>query len=310
MKKRKLSEILLEQGIDPEKVLVFRHTPKEPLLHKEFPRLAMERPDLFNAYQQSQSRNVEKQLENATYLASFIGRGAGRAAFVGLYKCGNREPLTVTELWEIPENRELRRYGYGGFTGKDGRSSILWFNLKLDRLRTERMGNFVIKWPGREINRSKWANKHTFLIMEGTHPPTGNRVSMEMPPAEATPESCDLAEPPKRLKTTTYRILRDTKKAREVKKSYNFECQICGHTIQLPNGDRYAEAHHIKPLGGKHEGRDVPGNILFVCPNHHAVLDLGVSPIDISVLRSSKGHSVDPRFVEYHNKVIFGSKSD
>ncbi len=122
-----------------------------------------------------------------------------------------------------------------------------------------------------------------------------------------TREAADL-EPPERIQSTTYRILRDTAKSRRVKKCHHFRCQICGKTIEFPDGSRYAEGHHIQPLGGEHKGPDVEGNILCLCPNHHAELDLGVLPIRLSSLRSVKGHTVEQKYVDYHNRVICNSR--
>ena len=118
----------------------------------------------------------------------------------------------------------------------------------------------------------------------------------------------DLVVPlPCRIETTVYRILRDTAMALKVKHLHNHKCQICGHTIELPGGGRYAEAHHIKPLGEKHNGPDVIGNILCLCPNHHVELDYGVLPITVSELRCYKGHEIDPKYVDYHNQFVYKS---
>jgi hypothetical protein len=120
----------------------------------------------------------------------------------------------------------------------------------------------------------------------------------------------DLEGPlPSRIETTIYRILRDTAMALKVKHLHNYKCQICGHTILLPGGGSYAEAHHIMPLGKKHNGPDVIGNILCVCPNHHAELDYGVSKITISALTCSKGHVVDSQYINYHNLFIYKFKN-
>lgn len=120
-----------------------------------------------------------------------------------------------------------------------------------------------------------------------------------------TPQANDIADgPPDRVATTTYRILRDTELARRVKDIHRFECQICSHTIQLPDGSRYAEAHHIQPLGRPHDGPDTIGNILCLCPNHHAELDYGVAAISLSTLSHFDGHAIDSRYVEYHNRQI------
>ena len=122
-----------------------------------------------------------------------------------------------------------------------------------------------------------------------------------------TQEATDLASPPDRVQARVYRILRDTELALRVKYLYGFECQICGHTIELPNGKRYAESHHIQPLGQPHNGPDVIGNILCVCPNHHAELDYGVSEISLSTLSRSDEHPVDQKYVDYHNRKIHNS---
>jgi hypothetical protein len=121
-----------------------------------------------------------------------------------------------------------------------------------------------------------------------------------------TPKAKDLSEPGEttRSLTTTYRILRDTGLARKIKTLYKFECQICGHTIHLRNGQGYAEAHHIKPLGAPHNGPDAPENILCLCPNHHVQLDYGIISIKKSELRIVDGHSVGDEYIEYHNSEI------
>jgi predicted restriction endonuclease len=120
-----------------------------------------------------------------------------------------------------------------------------------------------------------------------------------------TPEASDIA-PPERAATTVYRTLRDTALARRVKQIHNWECQICGHFIVLPDGSRYAEVHHIQPLGQPHDGKDVESNVMCVCPNHHAELDYGVRRIDVSGLRIREGHVIGPAYVDYHNGEIFG----
>ncbi len=120
------------------------------------------------------------------------------------------------------------------------------------------------------------------------------------------PEAIDLAPPPERIEVSVNRIIRDTALALEVKDLHNFECQICGHTIVLPDGRRYAEAHHIRPLGSEHCGPDVIGNILCVCPNHHAELDLCVIPLSMTELRQVEGHQVEVRYVEFHNDLRRG----
>jgi len=113
---------------------------------------------------------------------------------------------------------------------------------------------------------------------------------------------------PDRVAATTLRIIRDTKWTRRVKMLHDHKCQVCGHTINLSDGSGYAEGHHIQPLGAPHNGPDVMGNILCACPNHHAELDYGAIPILLAALRNCPGHTVEQKYVDYHNHKIYGAK--
>lgn len=70
-----LNDLLQQEDIGPQEVLVFRHRPVEPKLNKYLPSIADERPDLFNAYQATQSPKVEKAMTGAKYVASFTHDG-------------------------------------------------------------------------------------------------------------------------------------------------------------------------------------------------------------------------------------------
>jgi hypothetical protein len=125
-----LNELLLGKAIDPRAVIVFRHRPNEPELNKVFPLIAADRPDLFNAYQQTHGEKVEKAMMSARHVASFIRHGSGKALFIGLYEIGKSRSLTRTQYWRVPAYAELKKLGMRGFvTGP--RSSCLWFDLKL-----------------------------------------------------------------------------------------------------------------------------------------------------------------------------------
>lgn len=101
-------------------------------------------------------------------------------------------------------------------------------------------------------------------------------TSLKQPPK--TPAASD-GKKPERVETTTYRILRETLLARRMKEPHKYACQICGETIELVDDRRYAEAHHIQPLGSPHNGPDELGNIIYVCLNHHAMLDYFSIPL-------------------------------
>ena len=98
------NDLLLGDGIDPKDVMVFRHRPREPKLRKVLPWLVDENHALFNAYQQTQGKIVEKALLRAKFVASFIGHEAGKAVFVGLYKVNGHRPLSFRQFWK---NRPL-----------------------------------------------------------------------------------------------------------------------------------------------------------------------------------------------------------
>ena|ERR1035438_4983014 len=154
-----LNDLLLKAGIDPKQVLVFRHRPKEPALNKVLPWLAAEKSELFNAYQQTQGATVEKAMCKASYVASFIRYESGQALFVGLYAIGKSKPLTRDKYWKIPAYVELKKHGMEGFTRKDRRPSVLWFDLILkDDFYASWKGKLIVNWPGND--RSWWRRAH------------------------------------------------------------------------------------------------------------------------------------------------------
>jgi hypothetical protein len=155
-----LNDLIGKAGIDSKQVLVFRHRPSEPGLNKVLPWLAEDRPDLFNAYQQTQGEKVERAMSGASYIASFIGHKAGKALFVGLFTIGASKPLTREEFWEIPEYIELKKLGMEGFTAKELRPHVLWFDLALkDDFYASWKGKLVVSWPPPE--RSWWRRAHS-----------------------------------------------------------------------------------------------------------------------------------------------------
>jgi hypothetical protein len=154
-----LNDLLKGKGIDPEQVLVFRHRPFEPELNKVLPWLAAEKPDVFNAYQQTQGEKLEKVLSSmsgAGYVASFIGLEAGKAQFVGLYRIGKSKPLTEKQFWKVPAYVELKAFNLRGFI--DDRPAIQWFELEPTDFYATWKGKLTISWPPPE--RSWWRRAH------------------------------------------------------------------------------------------------------------------------------------------------------
>lgn len=128
-------------------------------------------------------------------------------------------------------------------------------------------------------------------------------------------------EPPGRRETRVNRVIRDSALSRFLKSLYSHQCQICKFTFRFTAGRRYAETHHIKPLGWKHNGIDKETNMIVLCPNHHAMMDFGAIAIhpehmtlisvDTTYTEHQKPielmkHPVDRDFLEYHLKNIFG----
>ena len=81
-------------------------------------------------------------------------------------------------------------------------------------------------------------------------------------------------ENPGKKTSTSTRVVRDPAVSKEVKERYDYHCQVCGIRLEAIDNP-YAEAAHIRPLGGPHDGPDVGGNVLCLCPNHHKLLDFG-----------------------------------
>jgi hypothetical protein len=112
-------------------------------------------------------------------------------------------------------------------------------------------------------------------------------------------------ELPDRVEVKLLRIVRDTLLARQIKALHLHVCQLCPTVIEIPGGGRYAEAHHLKPLGGEHRGPDKSENIMCVCPTCHAKLDYGVISLRRSDIRETAGHFIGDEFIQYHNDQVF-----
>ena len=156
-----LNDLLRAKSIDPHQVLVLRHRPTEPGLNKVLPWLAAEKPDVFNAYQQTQRLKLEKAMKamkGAAYVASFIGHEPGKALFIGLYSVGASNPLTREEFWQVPAFIEMKAFGFKGFTEDDGRSSLLWFDLAPTEFYVSWKGKLIVDWPPPE--RVWWRRAH------------------------------------------------------------------------------------------------------------------------------------------------------
>ena len=114
-----------------------------------------------------------------------------------------------------------------------------------------------------------------------------------------------------RVQTTVLRIIRNSKIISDLKKLYNYNCQVCNISIKTKSGF-YAEGAHIWPLGKPHNGQDKLSNLLCLCPNHHVMFDKGVFSIndDLNLIGNEDGklyvhknHKIDHECLIYHRKI-------
>lgn len=101
-----------------------------------------------------------------------------------------------------------------------------------------------------------------------------------------TPKKFDPKEkiigPAKRSKSEVWRFVRNQGKILELKNLYRNKCQICGYTFEHNANQKkgyYSEVHHYNPL--KKQADDDFGNMIILCPNHHAEFDYGVKFIHL-----------------------------
>ncbi|MCP2337583.1 YDG/SRA domain-containing protein [Actinomadura rupiterrae] len=141
-----------------------------------------------------------------------------------------------------------------------------------------------------------------------------SRVTESDTQADVEPGEEEIAPGPVgRTLAQTERLNRRREIVREVKAWYGGSCQVCGQTVDLPNGRPYSEGAHIKGLGKKHNGPDVPANLLCLCPNDHIRFDYGAIYLTdelqvvnkltgeiVGDLRIHRKHKIELEYVRYH----------
>lgn len=159
-----LNDLLRKKNINPQHVFVMRHRPPQPKLRMALPLLAAERPEVFNAYQQTQGEKAEKAMLRAKYIASFIGHQPKKALFVGIYSVGATKPLTLEQYWRVPAHREMNKlYGLQGGP-EEGRGTCLWFDLAITDFYSSWKGKLVVEWPPPEISWWRWAHQNSIPV--------------------------------------------------------------------------------------------------------------------------------------------------
>jgi putative restriction endonuclease len=136
-------------------------------------------------------------------------------------------------------------------------------------------------------------------------------VSLE--DTDAPPADIISPGPAGRIPSVIQRLVRNTDIATSVKKLHDHHCQVCGQRLVTPAGP-YAEGAHIRALGRPHDGPDVLGNLLCLCPNDHVLFDAGsiyvdadgivrdISGAPVGPLRTVPGHGIDAGYLRYHRE--------
>lgn len=98
--------------------------------------------------------------------------------------------------------------------------------------------------------------------------------------------------PPKRIEYIVSKVARKPNIAQLIKKRQEYICEVCGLAPFIQkNGKPYAEADHIKPLGGAYGGLDAPENMRCLCAQCHAVITHGSNEAVRGLLKGTKWQS-------------------
>lgn len=79
-----------------------------------------------------------------------------------------------------------------------------------------------------------------------------------------------LLSPPSKSTYVREGFVRNQWLAESLKSYYSDRCQVCGNDFEPRYGESFSESHHIQYLSGG--GKDISGNIVVVCPNHHRII--------------------------------------
>lgn len=98
----------------------------------------------------------------------------------------------------------------------------------------------------------------------------------------------------------------------ELKKDYDYKCQVCGIRLET-NGEPHAVGGHIRPRGRPHNGDDNKNNMIVLCPNDHLLFDeYGFTIDDDFKLIGREGklnvipdHEINKENLRYHRNKYF-----
>lgn len=127
------------------------------------PHLAEGQPEVFNAYQQVQSKRLERSFKASRYLGSLLGTQSASAVFVGMYEIGECRDLPLSEFWNLPGYGRLKELGLVGVPA-DSAIELFHAGLTVTPLLAEYKGRLVIGWPPPGISWCRHAARGTFPI--------------------------------------------------------------------------------------------------------------------------------------------------
>lgn len=191
------------------------------------------------------------------------------------------------------------------------------FTQRFMRLNDQGREHLIDKYGGIEEFVSAVAIEKQWRGSDGGGSDSGSGASASTSP-DRDEQSVDL-RPPKYTDVQVSRVVRNTTLAKEIKELYDHRCQVYGEQRMKGPGEPYAEAHHVRPLGGSPPGPDVEENIIVLCPDHHADFDYGMVEIEPNTLqithaydqsltgtklRVESRHNLATNFFEFHNEQI------
>ncbi|WSA18127.1 caspase family protein [Streptosporangium subroseum] len=126
-------------------------------------------------------------------------------------------------------------------------------------------------------------------------------------------DSTDRQPEPGRLRRVSTGVYEDLVLSDELKRLYDYSCQICDIILEAPGGLRFASTVHIKGLGLPHEGPDSKDNMLCLCANHRDLFRYGSIIIDetLQAINQIDGellgpltvrHTINKSYLHYHRE--------
>lgn len=155
------------KGIDPLAVAILRHSFSDTKKHRTVLWAASDRPELFEAFQCGQDAKVEgamERLKGTGFVAAFVGNGAGRALFVGLYRVVGSIAMRPEDIYALPLYQEIDRIGL--MTRNEcGNEFHRKFSMEQVEDFAALKGRLMVKWPPPELSWYKNAANNSMPVL-------------------------------------------------------------------------------------------------------------------------------------------------